>query len=90
MFHVRRNAQQRALSLRSLKFANREEDERMEGVRKGRDEHDSSGNRNYADYPFMYIFISIYIFIVMYVRVRDQTLHCRLNKMKSHVNTLRT
>ena len=38
---------------------------------------------------YVYLFI-IFIFIMMYVRVRDQTLHCRLNKMRSHVNILRT
>lgn len=38
---------------------------------------------------YVYLFI-IFIFIMMYVRVRDQTLHCRLNKMRSHINILRT
>lgn len=60
---------------------------------KGRDEHDSSRNHNYADFlslsMYVYLFI-IFISIMMYVRVRDQTLHCRLNKMRSHVNILRT
>lgn len=40
---------------------------------------------------FMYVYIyNIYIYSDVYVRVRDQTLHCRLNKMRSHINILKT
>lgn len=80
----------RASSLHPFKeFANREEDtgKRDRTRRKGRNKHDSSRNYNYADYIFRYVYIyNIYIYSDVYVRVRDQTLHCHLNKMRSHVN----
>lgn len=74
VFHVKRNTQRRASPLLSVEsLANREEEfteervsgRRMKGGKKerGRREHDSSRNRNYADYsPHVCIYLYIYIY----------------------------
>lgn len=97
VLHVeKRNARQRTSSPRPPKeFANREEvygGERGRKEREGRDATSMIPRVIIIMRISMYVYLFIiFIFIMMYVRVRDQTLHCRLNnKMRSHVNILKT
>lgn len=85
----------RASSLHPFKeFANCEEDT---GERVGRGGRDATSMIPRVIiimqiiFRYVYIYnIYIYMYSDAYVRVRDQTLHCRLNKMRSHVNILKT
>lgn len=89
--HRRTHNGPRASSLHPFKeFANREEDTSKRAER-GRRDVTSMILRVIMRIIFRYVYIyNICIYSDVYVRVRDQTLHCRLNKIRSHVNNLKT